>query len=68
MKIRWVFWWAAGIAGSVFTLLLSGVPSVSTSESAAAQPESQCVACHTNPAKLQALTPPDPPSEEEGEG
>jgi mono/diheme cytochrome c family protein len=29
---------------------------------------SQCVACHTDPAKLKALTPPDPPPSEEGEG
>jgi mono/diheme cytochrome c family protein len=29
---------------------------------------SQCVACHTDAAKLKALTPPDPPPSEEGEG
>ena len=29
---------------------------------------SQCVACHTDAAKLKALTPPDPPAAEEGEG
>lgn len=29
---------------------------------------SQCVACHTDAAKLKALTPPDPPATEEGEG
>ncbi len=28
----------------------------------------QCIACHTDAAKLKALTPPDPPSSEEGEG
>jgi hypothetical protein len=28
----------------------------------------QCVACHTDAAKLKALTPPDPPASEEGEG
>ena len=33
-----------------------------------AQAASQCVACHTDAGKLQALTPPDPPSAEEGEG
>lgn len=31
-------------------------------------PTSQCVACHTDAAKLKALTPPDPPAGEEGEG
>ena len=29
---------------------------------------SQCVTCHTDAAKLKALTPPDPPPSEEGEG
>jgi hypothetical protein len=29
---------------------------------------SECVACHTDAAKLKALTPPDPPPSEEGEG
>jgi mono/diheme cytochrome c family protein len=29
---------------------------------------SQCVSCHTDAAKLKALTPPDPPATEEGEG
>jgi hypothetical protein len=29
---------------------------------------SGCVACHTDAAKLKALTPPDPPPTEEGEG
>ncbi|MBI4572361.1 MAG: hypothetical protein HY713_03630 [candidate division NC10 bacterium] len=28
----------------------------------------QCVACHTDAAKLKALTPPDPPVSEAGEG
>jgi mono/diheme cytochrome c family protein len=27
-----------------------------------------CVACHTDAGKLKALTPPDPPSAETGEG
>jgi hypothetical protein len=35
---------------------------------AADQPVSQCVACHTDAARLRALTPPDPPPSEEGEG
>jgi hypothetical protein len=33
-----------------------------------ASAKDQCVECHTNPAKLKALTPPDPPAAEEGEG
>ena len=28
----------------------------------------QCVACHTDASKLKALTPPDSPLSEEGEG
>ena len=35
---------------------------------AAASAASQCVDCHTDAAKLKALTPPDPPATEEGEG
>jgi len=35
---------------------------------AADQAASQCVVCHTDAAKLKALTPPDPPPSEEGEG
>ena len=35
---------------------------------AADQVASQCVVCHTDAAKLKALTPPDPPPSEEGEG
>jgi hypothetical protein len=38
------------------------------SASAAEPNKSQCVACHTDAAKLKALTPPDPPPTEEGEG
>jgi hypothetical protein len=34
----------------------------------AAAPVDQCVACHTDVAKLRALTPPDPPPTEAGEG
>lgn len=35
---------------------------------AAGSGTSECVACHTDAAKLKALTPPDPPPTEEGEG
>jgi hypothetical protein len=34
----------------------------------AGQTVNQCVACHTDAAKLKALTPPDPAPTEEGEG
>lgn len=35
---------------------------------AAADAPSQCVVCHLDAAKLKALTPPDPPAGEAGEG
>jgi hypothetical protein len=49
-------------------LVLCGILVGTGLPGAAAAPTSQCVACHTDAAKLKALTPPDPPSEEEGEG
>jgi hypothetical protein len=52
----------------VAALLALGVIVGAGSLGAAAAPTSQCVTCHTDAAKLKALTPPDPPSEEEGEG
>jgi hypothetical protein len=45
-------------------LVFVGIGSTSAADSA----PSQCVACHTDAAKLKPLTPPDPPSTEEGEG
>jgi len=45
-------------------LILVGVGSALAADSIL----SQCVACHTDAAKLKPLTPPDPPSTEEGEG
>jgi hypothetical protein len=45
-------------------LVLGGIRSIDAADSA----PSQCVACHTDAAKLKPLTPPDPPSTEEGEG
>jgi hypothetical protein len=45
-------------------LVLGGVQPVKAADSA----PSQCIACHTDPAKLKSLTPPDPPPTEEGEG
>jgi len=38
------------------------------SAEATSAPQSTCVACHTDAARLKALTPPDPPAEELGEG
>jgi mono/diheme cytochrome c family protein len=49
----------------VALLVLPGASSTNAAESAAA---SQCMACHTDAAKLKALTPPDPPAAETGEG
>ena len=45
-------------------LVLVGIGSTPAADST----PSQCVACHTDAAKLKPLTPPDPPSAEEGEG
>jgi hypothetical protein len=46
-------------------LLLVAILCTGTAESASTD---QCVACHTDAAKLKTLTPPDPPVSEEGEG
>jgi len=46
-------------------LLFAGVRGMGAVESPAS---SQCVTCHTDAAKLKALTPPDPPPTEAGEG
>jgi len=56
------------LVGIVAIILTAGAWLAFTPETAAAAPGTQCVACHTDPARLQALTPPDPPAEEEGEG
>ena len=45
-------------------LVLGGIQPIKAADSA----PSQCVVCHTDAAKLKPLTPPDPPSTEEGEG
>jgi nitrate/TMAO reductase-like tetraheme cytochrome c subunit len=45
-------------------LVAGGIGSTGAADSAS----SQCVACHTDAAKLKPLTPADPPSAEEGEG
>ena len=54
----------AGASALAAVLLLVGPPT-----SAAAQESADsCVGCHTDAGKLKALTPPDPPSAETGEG
>jgi hypothetical protein len=59
--------------GLVSLLVLSLIsmltlPGSLTLKSAESASPSQCVACHTDPAKLKALTPADPPAAETGEG
>ena len=51
--------------GLISILALPGGPMMRSAESATSN---QCVACHTDAAKLKALTPPDPPAAETGEG
>jgi mono/diheme cytochrome c family protein len=46
-------------------LLFAGVRPMGAAQTAAAN---QCAACHTDAAKLKALTPPDPTPTEAGEG
>ena len=48
------------VAGILVAGLLSGAT--------AQGPSSSCVTCHTDAARLKALTPADPPSAEAGEG
>ncbi len=55
-----VMWAVPIVAGLVLALAPSG---------AAAQGfDGSCVTCHTDAATLKALTPPDPPPSETGEG
>lgn len=53
------------LLGLVLLLLFAGA---GLTRAADPSPANQCVACHTDAAKLRALTPPDPPTAEEGEG
>lgn len=55
------------ILAALLVLEASAVETVSPA-TAQAQATTQCVACHSDAGRLQALTPPDPPSAEEGEG
>jgi hypothetical protein len=57
-----------GMALTMGLLLLTWLLAAPGTETGAADPGNQCQICHTDAAKLKALTPPDPPSEEEGEG
>lgn len=45
-----------------------GFRSAGVTAEAQTAPPSTCVACHTDAARLAALTAPDPPAEEQGEG
>ena len=54
--------WGAVVAAS---LVLGGALSASAAQDGGG---SSCVACHTDAARLKALTPPDPPPAETGEG
>jgi len=49
----------------VSMLLFVGARGMGAAQTAAVN---QCVSCHTDAAKLKALTPPDPPPTEAGEG
>jgi hypothetical protein len=53
------------LAWSGAMLTMASAVSVAASNPSSAD---QCVACHTDAAKLKALTPPDPPPSEAGEG
>ena len=56
-------------AVAVFVVLVSLLLlSMAGQMSAAQSGISECIACHTDATKLKALTPPDPPPSEEGEG
>lgn len=53
--------WAPLVMAS---LLVAGLLTAASAQG----PVESCVTCHTDAAKLKALTPPDPPAEEAGEG
>ena len=57
--------WILMILGLIPILLFAGARSMGAAESPAPD---RCVACHTDAATLKALTPPDPPASEAGEG
>ena len=54
-------WAAEALLAAFFVVAL-----VSGTEGQGSDPS--CVGCHTDAAKLKALTPPDPPASEAGEG
>ncbi len=53
------------VLGLVAFLVLAGTRPMGAGEPGLSN---QCVACHTAATKLKALTPPDPPISETGEG
>ncbi|MBI2002756.1 MAG: hypothetical protein HYV46_04835 [candidate division NC10 bacterium] len=57
--------WVLMVLGLIPILLFAGARSMGAAESPAPD---QCVACHTDAAKLKALTLPYPPASEAGEG
>ena len=58
------------LLGLALFALVAGLdfPPTDCSAAATSAPQSACVACHTDGARLEALTPPDAPAEEQGEG
>jgi len=58
------------LLGLALFALVAGLdfPPTDCSAAATSAPQSACVACHTDAARLEALTPPDPPAAEQGEG
>lgn len=61
-------WLARPAGATMLALTYALIVAGPLSAEAATSGTSQCVVCHTDAAKLKALTPPDPPPSEEGEG
>ena len=61
-------WRRIAVVGSILIAACSFAIAEAHPVWAAGSGSSECVACHTDAAKLKALTPPDPPPTEEGEG
>lgn len=54
--------------GLMTVIAVPSVPRADTMGAAESATSTQCAACHMDAAKLKALTPPDPPAAETGEG
>jgi mono/diheme cytochrome c family protein len=67
-KIKTAGRWLRGSVGWAVLVLASWFPLVIPVAATPAAAADACVACHTDAGKLKALTPPDPPSAETGEG